>query len=145
MEDRGLSLLLLFEGDPIAYKIALTNHSNIVLVFHDHVCVLADPTLYHKALSESPWDVVLVENLALGAVFPSVIKIKYRAPHYERKMSLEEGVAKIEGILEQMDKRLNHLETELRDLRRDLNHRFFWLLGVQMSMWITIILAILLH
>jgi hypothetical protein len=31
----------------------------------------------------------------------------------EAKGSLEERVARIEGILSQMDKRLNHLETEL--------------------------------
>jgi len=66
-------------------------------------------------------------------------------------MSLEERMARVEGALERIDKRLNHLESELRDLgrelgdlRRDLNHRFFWLLGVQISMWVTIILAILL-
>ena len=76
-------------------------------------------------------------------------------------MSLEERVARIEGILEQVDKRLNHLESEMRELRsemrgeisevrgeirelrRDLNNRFFWLLGVQISMWVTIVLAIL--
>jgi chromosome segregation ATPase len=34
--------------------------------------------------------------------------------------SLEERVAKIEGILEQMDRRLNHLESEVRDLRSEL-------------------------
>jgi len=74
---------------------------------------------------------------------------------------LEERVARIEGILEQMDKRLNHLESEIRDLRayveseikslrgeigdlrRDLNNRFLWILGVQVTMWVTIILAIL--
>jgi peptidoglycan hydrolase CwlO-like protein len=74
---------------------------------------------------------------------------------------LEERVAKIEGILEQMDKRLNHLESEIRDLRvyveseikslrgeigdlrRDLNNRFLWMLGVQITMWVTIILAII--
>jgi hypothetical protein len=60
-----------------------------------------------------------------------------------RAVSLEERVARIEGFLEQMDKRLNHLESEVRELRRDLNNRFFWLLGVQISMWVTIILAIL--
>jgi hypothetical protein len=60
-----------------------------------------------------------------------------------RAVSLEERVARIEGILEQVDKRLNHLESEVRELRRDLNNRFFWLLGVQISMWVTIILAIL--
>jgi hypothetical protein len=60
-----------------------------------------------------------------------------------RAVSLEERVARIEGILEQVDKRLNHLESGVRELRRDLNNRFFWLLGVQISMWVTIILAIL--
>jgi len=74
---------------------------------------------------------------------------------YMTKNGLEERVARIEGILEQIDKRLNHLESEVRDLRvyfereiidlrRDLNYRFYWLLGVQISMWITIIIAILL-
>jgi len=54
---------------------------------------------------------------------------------------LEERVARIEGILEQMDKRLNHLESEIKslrgeigDLRRDLNNRFPWILGVQITM-----------
>jgi predicted nucleic acid-binding Zn-ribbon protein len=75
------------------------------------------------------------------------------------RSSLEERVVRIEGILEQMDKRLNHLESEIRDLRveirdlrayvegeikglgngimgergglrRDLNNRFLWILGV---------------
>jgi hypothetical protein len=59
------------------------------------------------------------------------------------KSGLEERVARIEGILEQVDKRLNHLESEVRELRRGLNNRFFWLLGFQISMWVTIILAIL--
>jgi len=67
---------------------------------------------------------------------------------------LEERVARIEGILEQVDKRLDHLESkvgelrsemrsEIRELRRDLNNGFFWLLGVQISMWVTVILALL--
>ena len=77
------------------------------------------------------------------------------------RSSPEERVAKIEGILEQMDKRLNHLESEIRDLRvyvesefkslrdvigdlrRGLNNRFLWMLGVQITMWVTIILAVI--
>ena len=67
---------------------------------------------------------------------------------------MEERVARIEGILEQVDKRLDHLESkvgelrsemrsEIRELRRDLNNGFFWLLGVQISMWVTVILTVL--
>ena len=56
-------------------------------------------------------------------------------------MGLEERMARIEGILEQVDKRiggsvenrLNHLETWFR-----------WMLGILITMWVTIILAILL-
>jgi predicted nucleic acid-binding Zn-ribbon protein len=81
------------------------------------------------------------------------------------RSSLEERVARIEGILEQTDKRLNHLESEIRDLRayvegeikglrneimseigdlrRDLNNRFLWILGVRITMWVTIILAMI--
>jgi len=73
--------------------------------------------------------------------------------------ALRERVAKVEGIVEQMDKRLNHIETELGEfrkevfseiacvrgeiasLRRELNTRFY--LGIQISMWVTIILTIL--
>jgi len=58
-------------------------------------------------------------------------------------MLLEERMVKTESNIEQMNKRFNRLENGLKDLRRDLNNRFFWLLGVQISMWITIILAIL--
>ena len=58
--------------------------------------------------------------------------------------ALRERVAKVEGILEQIDKRLNHIESELRELRRELNTRFYWLIGILMTMWVTIIVAILL-
>jgi 3-phenylpropionate/cinnamic acid dioxygenase small subunit len=37
----------------------------------------------------------------------------------EAKGGLEERVARIEGILSQMDKRLNHLDTEVSGLRAD--------------------------
>jgi archaellum component FlaC len=95
------------------------------------------------------------------------------------KSSLEERVARIEGILEQMDKRLNHIESEIGDLKayfdgeikglrglvegwrvdfdrklenlrrelfeeiRDLRGRFYWIIGIQITMWVTIILTIL--
>jgi hypothetical protein len=36
-------------------------------------------------------------------------------------VSLEERVARIEGMVEQMDRRLNHIETEIGGLRRDLD------------------------
>ena len=55
MEDGGLDLIMLFEGDPIAYKIALIKHFNIVLVAHYSIDVIADPSLYHEAVGESLW------------------------------------------------------------------------------------------
>lgn len=70
------------------------------------------------------------------------------------KASLEERVAKIEGILEQTDKRLNHIETEISglrteiiSLRNDMERRFEslfkWTVGLILGMWITIIMTLI--
>lgn len=59
-------------------------------------------------------------------------------------------MAKVEGILEEVRARLNHLETEIdglrreiSDLRREIYANFRWTLGIMISMWVTIILAII--
>ena len=68
-------------------------------------------------------------------------------------MSVEERLARIEGIVEQMDKRLasvegrlNHIETRLEELREEMAKNFRWTIGLMLSilipMWVTIILAI---
>jgi hypothetical protein len=72
-------------------------------------------------------------------------------------MQIEERVASIEGIVEQMNGRLNHIESdlgtlreetksEIRDLRRDLTQKielsFRWTMGLMLTMWVTIIFAI---
>ncbi len=81
MKDKGLDFIILFEGDPIACKTALTKHFNIVLVAHDSIDVIADPSLYHEAVSESPWNVVLVENFTLEELAGRIMNIlrEYRA------------------------------------------------------------------
>jgi len=53
-------------------------------------------------------------------------------------MSLEERIAKIEGILEQMDKRLNHLESNMINLNKRIDSLFKWLIGLILGMWTTI-------
>jgi len=69
-------------------------------------------------------------------------------------LSIEERVARIEGVLEQIDKRLNHLESELRSigqrveaLSEKVDRSFRWTLGIMLSvlipMWVSIILAML--
>lgn len=62
--------------------------------------------------------------------------------------TLEERMARIEGILEQMERRLNHLETELLDLRGELRNKvdkgeiriWFIILMAFISMWSWMIL-----
>ncbi len=49
---------------------------------------------------------------------------------------MEERMARLEGVYEQINQRLNHLEAEVRALRREL-------LLILIPMWVTIILAIL--
>jgi Mg2+ and Co2+ transporter CorA len=61
-------------------------------------------------------------------------------------MQIEERVAKIEGTIEQMNERLNHIETDLRNLHENLTKKiesnFRWTIGLMITMWITIILTI---
>jgi predicted nuclease with TOPRIM domain len=80
------------------------------------------------------------------------------------RMSLEERMAKIEGILEQMDKRLNHLESNMISFNERLNSfdkrldsfnerfdrineridsLFKWLIGLILGMWTTIMMTLI--
>jgi len=63
-------------------------------------------------------------------------------------LGLEERAVRVEGILGQMDRRLNHVESELTELRKVLDGSFRWTIGVMLTllipMWVTIILAIVL-
>ena len=74
---------------------------------------------------------------------------------------LEERVARVEGVLEQMDKRLGRVEAEIKELRqeigaeirelraeiRKLDERFYsfmkWIIASLASMWATLMAAIL--
>ncbi|HLG30949.1 MAG TPA: hypothetical protein VI387_12125 [Candidatus Brocadiales bacterium] len=81
---------------------------------------------------------------------------------------LEERQAKVEGVLEQIDKRLDHLESDVSSLRSEINSlrdemhsgmnslrgeigelrakidtNFRWLVGIMITMWVTMILAII--
>ena len=58
---------------------------------------------------------------------------------------MEEKMARLEGIMEQMDKRLNHIETEISELRTEINSNFKWTLGLLIPMWVSIIATILLR
>lgn len=57
--------------------------------------------------------------------------------------SLEERVARVEGALEQMNLRLGNLETEVRELRREIGDLRRLMLQIFIPMWVIIILAIL--
>ncbi len=61
---------------------------------------------------------------------------------------LEPRVARIEGILEEMRSRLNHLESSFEHrmgrLEDRLQSNFRWTIAIILTMWVTIILAILL-
>jgi len=110
IEARGLSALLLFEGDPIAYKVALTNHFNATLLLRDDIYVLTDPTLYHEALSECPWDVVLVENFTLGELAKKILSL---LKEYSQSSKLVIGINKMWGRT-----RLSFLYVDLLDVLR---------------------------
>lgn len=56
---------------------------------------------------------------------------------------LEERQARIEGILEQVDKRLTSVEAEIRGLHTKIDSNFKWQIGIMLTMWVTIIIAVL--
>jgi len=51
---------------------------------------------------------------------------------------LEERMARIEGIMEQMNERLNHIDAEIGELRRTDR----WIIGLLFFIWVTIIVSI---
>jgi C4-type Zn-finger protein len=72
----------------------------------------------------------------------------------EKTTNMEERIAKIEGILEQINERLNHfgeridrLDEENRadhhHIETDMKMNFRWTVGIILTMWVTIIIAIL--
>ena len=56
---------------------------------------------------------------------------------------LEERVARIEGVLEQMSDRLHHLGTRINALDSKLDSHFGWTLSFIVGMWVTVIAAVL--
>ena len=72
-----------------------------------------------------------------------VKRTKYREKN-EGRLALESRVAKIEGILEEMKFLLNHVEDRMGRLEDRHQSNFKWTIGINLTMWVTIILAILL-
>ena len=56
---------------------------------------------------------------------------------------LEERIAKIEGIVSQINERLNHLGDEIMGLRGEISSSRNWTIGLIISMWVTVILAVI--
>jgi hypothetical protein len=58
-------------------------------------------------------------------------------------MTTEDGrIGRVEGILEEVRTRLNNMENCIDRLESKMQTQFYWLLGVMITMWVTIILAV---
>ena len=55
--------------------------------------------------------------------------------------TLDARMSRVEGILEQVDKRLHNIDSRLEGF----DARFNWVIGTIVGTWITTILAILFH
>ncbi len=78
IDAEGLSGLLLFEGDFVAYKLAGMQHFDAALVTRDNVYVIVDSSLQHKALREGSWDavdVMVIENFCLSELVGKVMSL----------------------------------------------------------------------
>jgi tetrahydromethanopterin S-methyltransferase subunit B len=52
--------------------------------------------------------------------------------------SLEERMARLEGMVEQMNHRLGNLETRLASLENKIDNNFHWVMGIMLTTWITL-------
>ena len=55
----------------------------------------------------------------------------------------QERMARIEGVLEQMNEPLDHLESPVIGLRAELQTDFRWLIGFVIGTWITLMLTLI--
>ena len=62
----------------------------------------------------------------------------------DRMAKSEERIARMEGIMEEIRTRVGNMEARFEDLAREMRGNFRWLLGIMVTMWVTIILAVLL-
>ncbi len=44
--------------------------------------------------------------------------------------ALEARIARLEGVVEQVDRRLAAIDGDIRDLRARMDRQFFWILGL---------------
>lgn len=96
MDSEGSDSIILFEGDPVAFKITLTNHFNITMVVRNTIYVIVNPTLYGETLEESPWDVVLVENFSPEELVEKTLELLKEC---EKNRKLVVGVNKTQGCI----------------------------------------------
>jgi len=54
----GLNAVLLFDNDPLAYKLALTHHLDTVLVTNENIYVVTGPAYALAAGEETPWEAI---------------------------------------------------------------------------------------
>ena len=58
----------------------------------------------------------------------------------------EDGrLGRVEGILEEVRTRLNNLENRVNNLESRMQTQFLWLLGILITMWVTVILTVVLR
>jgi tetrahydromethanopterin S-methyltransferase subunit G len=52
---------------------------------------------------------------------------------------------RLEAVDRKIDTRADALDRAMGDMRRDMNQRFMWMIGMIMTSWVTTILTVLLH
>lgn len=56
---------------------------------------------------------------------------------------IKERLAKLEGIISEMSKRLNHIEAEIAEIRKEVAAHFRWTVGLILGMWITVMMTLI--
>ncbi|HID90345.1 TPA: hypothetical protein EYP44_00090 [Candidatus Bathyarchaeota archaeon] len=55
---------------------------------------------------------------------------------------LRERLAKVEGRLEEISDRLNHIEAEIVELRGRIRSLLRWTVGLILAMWVTVMMTL---
>lgn len=64
----------------------------------------------------------------------------------KKGLGLGDRISRLEGSVSEMGKRIDDMRNDISELRKDIRElrgRFWWVIGILIPMWVTIILAIL--
>jgi hypothetical protein len=64
-------------------------------------------------------------------------------PDYCSDCPLAINIARVEGRLDELSKRLNHSSDEILWLKREIENKFRWMVGITISTWLSLLVIVI--